>query len=76
MDKVQSVLGNQDAVMERQAPQQRVGTRLVMRDGVHLFDPTAPHHKVLAQQGVASTAPGSSQYTGVPLCSLIQKPGM
>ena len=30
-----------------------------MRDGVHLFDPTNPHHKVLAQHGAASIAAGN-----------------
>lgn len=58
VDKVQSALGNTEAVLERQASHQQAGPRLVMRDGVHLFDPTNPHHKVLAQHGAASTAPG------------------
>ena len=60
VDAVQSALGNSEAVLERQASHQQAGPRLVMRDGVHLFDPTNPHHKVLAQQGAASTAPGLS----------------
>ncbi|KAL3161302.1 hypothetical protein ABBQ38_009658 [Trebouxia sp. C0009 RCD-2024] len=59
VDKVQSALGNSEAVLERQASHHQAGPRLVMRDGVHLFDPTNPHHKVLAQHGAASTAPGS-----------------
>ena len=58
VDKVQSALGNAEAVAERQASHQQAGPRLVMRDGVHLFDPTNPHHRVLAQHGAASTAPG------------------
>lgn len=58
VDKVQSALGNSEAVLERQASHQQAGPRLVMRDGVHLFDPTNSHHKVLAQHGAASTAPG------------------
>ena len=53
VDQIQSALGSNEAVMERQASHQQAGPRLVMRDGVHLFDPTAPHHKVLAQRGVA-----------------------
>ena len=60
VDQIQSALGNNEAVMERQASHQQAGPRLVMRDGVHLFDPTAPHHKVLAQRGVATTAAGTS----------------
>lgn len=58
VDKVQSALGNSEAVLERQASHQQAGPRLVMRDGVHLFNPTNPHHKVLAQHGAASTAAG------------------
>ena len=61
MDQIQSALGNNEAVMERQASHQQAGPRLVMRDGVHLFDPTALHHKVLAQRGVATTAAGTSK---------------
>ncbi len=61
VDQIQTALGNNEAVMERQASHQQAGPRLVMRDGVHLFDPTAPHHKVLAQRGVATTAAGTSK---------------
>ncbi len=60
VDQIQSALGSNEAVMERQASHQQAGPRLVMRDGVHLFDPTAPHHKVLAQRGVATMAAGTS----------------
>jgi len=60
VDSLQSALGNSEAVTERQASHQQAGPRLVMRDGVHLFDPTAAHHKVLAQRGVATTAPGAA----------------
>ncbi|DBB05437.1 TPA: hypothetical protein ACH3X1_012401 [Trebouxia sp. C0004] len=59
VDQIQNALGNTEAVIERQASHQQAGPRLVMRDGVHLFDPTAPHHKVLAQRGVATTAAGA-----------------
>ena len=55
---MQSALGNSEAVLERQASHQQAGPRLVMRDGVHLFDPTNSHHKVLAQHGAATTAAG------------------
>ena len=34
------------------------GHRLVMRDNVHLFDPGAEHHEVLATEGTATTLPG------------------
>ena len=34
------------------------GHRLVMRDNVHLFDPGAEHHEVLATEGTATTSPG------------------
>ena len=34
------------------------GRRLVMRDNVHLFDPGAEHHEVLASEGTAATSPG------------------
>ncbi|KAK9829898.1 hypothetical protein WJX72_008538 [[Myrmecia] bisecta] len=30
--------------------------RLVLRDGVHMFDPVAPHHRVLAREGTATTS--------------------
>jgi len=33
--------------------------RLVLRDGVHLFSPRAPHHEVLASKGASSTSPGA-----------------
>ncbi|CAL8471570.1 g11112 [Coccomyxa elongata] len=33
------------------------GPRLVMRDTVHLFDPGARHHHVLATEGTATTSP-------------------
>jgi hypothetical protein len=61
VNQIQNALGNTEAVMERQASHHQAGPRLVMRDGVHLFDPTAPHHKVLAQRGVATTAAGTSK---------------
>ena len=32
--------------------------RLVLGDGVHLFDPLAPHHEVLAREGTASRSKG------------------
>lgn len=35
------------------------GPRLVMRDTVHLFDPGARHHHVLATEGTATTSPGT-----------------
>ncbi|CAK0785443.1 hypothetical protein CVIRNUC_008652 [Coccomyxa viridis] len=35
------------------------GHRLVMRDNVHLFDPGAEHHEVLATEGTATTSPGA-----------------
>ena len=34
------------------------GHRLVMRDNIHLFDPGAEHHEVLATEGSAATSPG------------------
>ena len=34
------------------------GQRLQLRDGVHLFQPNAPHHSILARLGTGSTAPG------------------
>jgi hypothetical protein len=34
------------------------GRRLVMRDNVHLFDPSSEQHEVLATEGTASTSPG------------------
>ena len=34
------------------------GHRLVMRDNVHLFDPGAEHHEMLATEGTATTSPG------------------
>ena len=35
------------------------GRRLVMRDNVHLFDPGAEHHEVLATEGTGATSPGN-----------------
>ena len=35
------------------------GQRLVMRDNVHLFDPGAEHHEVLATEGTSATSPGN-----------------
>lgn len=35
------------------------GQRLVMRDNVHLFDPGAEHHEVLATEGTGATSPGN-----------------
>ena len=58
LEQVQSALSSTDAVTDRQSSHQQAGPRLVMRDGVHLFDPLATHHRVLAQHGVATTAPG------------------
>ena len=39
------------------------GRRLVMRDNVHLFDPGAEHHEVLATEGTAATSQGDSILT-------------
>ena len=58
LEQVQSALSSTDAVTDRQSSHQQAGPRLVMRDGVHLFDPLANHHHVLAQHGAATTAPG------------------
>ncbi len=41
------------------------GPRLVMRDTVHLFDPGARHHHVLATEGTATASPGTIK-TGWP----------
>ena len=71
VDKLQSALGDNEAVLERQASHQQAGPRLVMRDGVHLFDPTASHHQVLAHRGAATNAPGI-----VPLTALIFEANM
>lgn len=37
------------------------GPRLVMRDTVHLFNPGARHHHVLATEGTASSSPGTAK---------------
>ena len=37
------------------------GRRLVMRDTVHLFNPSARHHHVLATEGTASSSPGTAK---------------
>lgn len=39
-----------DAVRPPLPPEQR----LVMQDGVHLFDPLSPHHEVLAREGISA----------------------
>ncbi|KAK9828200.1 hypothetical protein WJX74_002764 [Apatococcus lobatus] len=44
---------------EEEALPEQEGPRLKLRDGVHLFCPTAAHHHVLAQRGCATTAPGA-----------------
>ena len=46
---------------EEEALPEQEGSRLKLRDGVHLFCPTAAHHHVLAQHGCATTAPGVFQ---------------
>ncbi len=33
-------------------------SRLVLADAVHLFDPTAKHHEVLAREGKDAVGPG------------------
>ena len=38
------------------------GPRVVLRDGVHLFDPTAPHHWLLAREGAAAVGAGESRF--------------
>ena len=43
-----------DAVRPPVLPQHR----LVMSDGVHLFDPLATHHETLAREGTASRSKG------------------
>ena len=34
--------------------------RLVYRDGVHLFDPLAQHHQVLAEEGRSASSAGEA----------------
>ncbi len=43
------------------------GPRLVMRDAVHLFDPGARHHHVLATEGTATSSPGKHHASSCPL---------
>ena len=38
------------------------GPRVVLRDGVHLFDPTAPHHWLLAREGAAAAGAGEGRF--------------
>ncbi len=38
------------------------GPRVVLRDGVHLFDPTAPHHWLLAREGAAAAGTGERRF--------------
>ena len=38
------------------------GPRVVLRDGVHLFDPTAPHHWLLAREGAAAAGTGGIRF--------------
>lgn len=40
------------------APEAGAPPRCVLRDGVHLFSPLAPHHGVLADLGADFTGPG------------------
>ena len=42
------------------------GPRLVMRDTVHLFDPGARHHHVLATEGTSTTSQGTNQADSPP----------
>ena len=35
-----------------------------VQDGVHLFDPLAPHHEVLAREGIGATAAGAGGRVG------------
>ena len=49
------------------------GHRLVMRDNVHLFDPGAEHHEVLATEGTATTSRSNS--TMVPSPAYIDDAG-
>ena len=44
---------------QREGARPAAAPRLVLRDGVHLFSPRAPHHEVLATEGASSTSPGA-----------------
>eukprot|EP00884_Botryococcus_braunii_P003264 jgi/Botrbrau1/12939/Bobra.154_2s0001.1 len=48
-----SEVGGEQAVLRD------LGERVVLRDGVHLFQPRAPHHSLLAREGASSHSPGA-----------------
>ena len=37
----------------------RAGEPLVLHDGMHLLDPLAEHHRILAMEGTGSRSPGA-----------------
>lgn len=50
------------------------GDRVVLRDGVHLFQPRAAHHALLAREGATSHAPGTASYPSSSTHSLLPCP--
>lgn len=52
------IWGNPKQECEEPSDCQPAWQRLVMRDGVHLFDPLAAHHRILAREGADSASPG------------------
>ncbi len=56
--RLQAVRRRLDRRLDPLRPPVPPGRRLVMGDGVHLFDPLAPHHEVLAREGTASRSKG------------------
>lgn len=49
--------------------------RLVIKDGVHLFDPQAPHHSVLAREGIDSTSEGKPTHRIETTSALVRQTG-
>ena len=56
--RLQAVRRRLDRQLDAVRPPVLPQYRLVMSDGVHLFDPLATHHETLAREGTASRSKG------------------
>lgn len=58
LNPILNSLGNSgDSVDAEKSIKSKQELRLVLHDGIHLFDPLAPHHEVLALEGTATDSP-------------------
>ncbi len=57
IDPLLNSLSNNNSSSDAESIKSKLEQRLVLHDGIHLFDPLAPHHEILALEGTGTDSP-------------------